>query len=204
MYIRSTLILLAFVLVLSLAAIWSVYWMFLRSPSLSELEIEALAAAMRADTIGEDVNDRALAQDWVADVHLRLRDKMASRVKNRSSIVTSFFELFENVAPVYPDAKRGWLFGGRSITAIKRSQRYPGSPWELVLDRAQHKAKQGVDPNRCAEKYVRAEKRYDFFTGEEEAAKQLMQLVEQGKWRVDPQQPPELKMLFLCPVVPVT
>lgn len=189
-------------LMLALVFLGALYYVFFRPVSLTERELEALAAVMRADTIGEDIKVRALAQDWVADVHLRLRANLASQTKKKgSALEVSFLELMQHAVPLYPPGwKHGLLFTGRNITAIKRSSRYAGSPWILMLDRANQKLAQGVDPSRCAEKYIRVERRYEFATGEDEAAAELLKLVHGGKWKLDPKQPADLKMQFLCPV----
>jgi hypothetical protein len=184
------------VVALGLAAfiVWRVTDFFTGVPfeiKYEKKQIECLAAAARADAHGENPEDRAKAQEWILDVHLR---NLAAEP------ATAPCDALQSALYLYP---KGWTrargFKGRWTFAIKWSLFYPGSPWDEAYKRTLDALKRGPDRSRCATRYIRIVKGYSSFTNEEEAAAELSRMVQVGKMKIDPKQPPNLKTKFLCP-----
>lgn len=146
-------------------------------------QIACLAAIMRADTYGEEAENRAQAQGLVADV--------ANRVHAKTGL--GYCEVLQSAITFYPE---GWkhraLFMGRHAEAISKSPRYAGSPWVEALERAK-KLIGNPDSSGCTTRYVRIEKRYAWATGEATAATQIAATMkEDGRGQ-------KLKTKFFCP-----
>lgn len=179
--LRSTLVLLILALALSAWIVWQVRDVF-RGVTYDEAQLTCFAAIFRADLIGEDPKNRLKASVLLADAVNRRREKGVTYCMNLSGAVM-----------LYPPGWRhGLLFVGRDADVIRKSVRYAGLPWVEVEEMAKRHYFAKPDPKGCAEYIVRAERRYDFFTGESEAADIIK------GYRLDPRQPPELKTEFYC------
>lgn len=162
--------------------IWNVRDMFYRGVTYDEAQLKCLAALLRADAIGEEPENRPKAFALLADAANRRRIKGITYCAN-----------LQGAHMLYPPGwKHGLFFVGRKADAIKTSPRYAGIPWIDVEELAKRFYDAKPDPKGCAEYISRVERRYDSFTGESDAAREI------EKYRPDPRQPPELKTKFYC------
>lgn len=180
--------LLLVIVIVAVAGIWMLRDMFQPTPFEVKYElkqIEAFAAAARADAQGESPDKRGVAQNFIIDTMMRYIEKHPK--------VTPI-DILENALTLYPE---GWAyektFWGRGVFAIKNSWFYPGSSWAEAYKRAIDALKRGP-ADGCSTHYVRAKRGYGAFTNETEAAKELLRTMEK-----DPHQPRGLRIIFLCP-----
>lgn len=183
-----TLILLVAALALGASIVWKIGEMVLEAPFEQRYpvgQIHCLAAALRADTIGEPVAVRGVAQDLVADAIMRYQ---------ASKPGVSLCEIFESGITLYPEK---WdypsTFTGRGVRAVRYSLRYVGSPWDDAEKRAREALKRGLDRTRCAIKYTRASRGWETFTNEAEAAARLLETMKRDR------EEPGIVGVFLCP-----
>lgn len=176
------------IVIAAVIGIWMIRDMIMPTPFEVKYElkqIEAFAAAARADAHGESPEKRGAAQDYIVETMMRY---IAAHPK------TTPVDVLQNALTLYPE---GWAykesFWGRSVFAIKNSWFYPGSSWAEAYKRAIDALRRGVGEG-CATHYVRAKRGYRAFTNEDTAADELLRTMIK-----DPQQPPGLKMIFLCP-----
>jgi hypothetical protein len=171
-------------LILLIIVIYQVRDLFgvFRSETYDDSQVTCLAAIMRADTYGEETDQRARAQELVADV--------ANRVHKKTGL--GYCEILQSAATFYPEGwKHGVLFTGRYAEFISKSARYAGSPWAEALERAKKNIGE-PDPERCATKYVRIEQRYAWVTDETKAAQQIEKIMREEKTG------PNLRTRFFC------
>jgi len=185
---KSTLVLLTAAAVAVAACLWLLRDIIAPVPfakKYEESQIQAFAAAARADAHGETRDKRGVAQSYIIDTMMRYIETHPG---------TTPTDVLENALTLYPE---GWVhkksFRGRGVFWIKNSWFYPGSSWTEAYKRAIDALKRGI-PEGCATHYVRADPGYEGFTNEGEAAKELLRTMTK-----DPHQPSGLKMVFLCP-----
>lgn len=179
--LRTTLILLVCALALSAYIVWQLADFF-RGVTYDQAQLKCLAAMLRADTIGEAPENRSKAFALVADAANRRRSKGITYCAN-----------LEGALMLYPPGwKHSRWFIGRDADAIRLSRRYVSLPWIDVEDAAKRLYDAKPDPKGCAEYIVRIERRYDSFTGESDAAREIKKL------KLDPRQLPELRTTFHC------